>query len=216
MGEEAARESALEALCRSYWKPVYEFARNWGLDEESAKDLTQAFFARLLEKNTFAQADQELGRFRTFLLTILKRFILDWEAYRQREKRGGDVTHLSIVCEDEPPLVEPADTPEQAFDRRWAMTQLERAATALRQEAETSGKAELFAALSPFLSGMAQPGDYERAGAACGLSRNAVAVTVFRLRARFRELLRREVAETLVHAADLETELQALREALRP
>ncbi|MDB6071263.1 MAG: hypothetical protein JWL81_2434 [Verrucomicrobiales bacterium] len=209
------RHEALEALCRCYWKPVFVFVRNSGLDEETAKDVTQAFFEKVLKANSLPAADPERGRFRTFLLTLLKRFIADWRDHGRALKRGGGVTHVSLDWIDAPVLVDGGATPEEAFDRRWATTVMERVAAALRTEVAAAGREELFSMLAPFLTSDPDPGDYARIGETLGLSRGAISMAVHRLRARFRDLLRKEVAETLSDSSDLEAEMDALREVLR-
>lgn len=214
-GDAEHRGEALEALCRSYWKPAYIFVRSTGQDEEVSKDVTQAFFARILEKGTLTLADPERGKFRTFLLTLLKRFLADWRDHGRALKRGGGIVHVPLDLAEAPPLVAGGESPEEAYDRRWAMTLMERTAAALREEARTADRATLFTALAPFLSSDPDSGSYARIAGTFGLSRGAVAMTVHRLRMRFRDLLRREIAETLADASDLEAEMEALREALR-
>ncbi len=216
LGDEGLRREALEALCRSYWKPAFIFVRSSGLDEESAKDVTQAFFARILERNTLMLADPERGRFRTFLLTLLKRFLTDWRAHGAAKKRGGGVVHVSMdQGEEAPVLTAPGESPDEVFDRHWAMTLMEHVVEKLRAEARTSGKEPLFLALAPWLSSEPDAGAYATIGTSFGLSRGAVAMAVHRLRARFGDLLRREVSETLADAQDLEAEMEALRTVLR-
>lgn len=215
-GEEAAREQALETLCRGYWKPVFDFVLHSDFDWQEAQDVTQAFFAKLLEKNTLAKADRQQGRFRAYMLSILKHFMRDWRQHAQREKRGGRHCHLPLEWENAPQVPAPGEPPEAAFDRRWALTLMERATAALREEARESGRESLFLALAPFLGADPASTQYEQIARDFGMSRNTVARANHRLRARFRELVRREVAETLADAADVEAELAALREALRP
>ncbi len=215
LDEMEAREQALEALCRSYWKPVFEFALSSGFDREAAQDVTQAFFAKILEKDALAKADRELGRFRSFLLTMLKRFMIDWRDHGRREKRGGGRWHVPLDWDEAPQLVAPGVSPDSAFDRRWAITLMERAVAALREEAKAAGREGLFLALAPLLGASSGETDYEGIARDSGMSRNAVAMANHRMRARFRELVRREAAATLADAADVEVELAALREALR-
>lgn len=215
LGDAEHRGEALEALCRSYWKPAYIFVRSTGQDEEAAKDVTQAFFARILEKGALSRADPGLGKFRTFLLTLLKRFLADWRDHGRALKRGGGMVHVPLDLAEAPQLVAAGESPEEAYDRRWAMTLLERTAAALREEALVAGKEPLFTALAPFLSSEPDPGNYARIAGTFGMSRSAVAMAVHRLRLRFRDLLRREVAETLSDASELESEMEALRAALR-
>ncbi len=216
LGEAQAREQALEALCRGYWKPVFEFVLHAGFDWQEAQDVTQAFFAKVLEKNALAKADRDLGRFRTYVLSMLKRFISDWKEHARREKRGGGHCHLSLDWEQAPPIAAQGEPLELAFDRRWALTLMERATAALREEAREAGREALFLALAPCLGADPAATQYERIARDFGMSRNSVAKASHRLRERFRELVRREAAKTLADAADLEAELAALREALLP
>lgn len=215
------RDAALARLCEDYWRPLYAYVRRVGYGPEEARDLTQEFFARLLEKGWLDGVEQEGGRFRSFLLCALRRLLIDLRKHGAAAKRGGGARPLSIDWEAAEGgwRIEPAgreETPERSFDRRWAMEVMHRALGRLRAEAEAARKAELFAALQPFLAAEAEPGDYERAGGALGLSPNAVAAAVRRLRMRYRELFRAEVAETLADPARVDEELRHLLAALRP
>ena len=149
-GTEDARQAALESLCRDYWPPVYSFIRRRGQGDEEAKDLTQEFFARLLEKRWLDGADPEQGKFRAYLLTMLKRFLADSHDHDTRQKRGGGAWHFRLDWEGMPEIADVADTPEEAFDRRWALTAVHRAMAKVHKEAEASGRLALFTALSPF------------------------------------------------------------------
>jgi RNA polymerase sigma factor (sigma-70 family) len=214
-GTPETRHEALGRLCRAYWMPVFAYIRRRGQPEEEARDLTQGFFARLLEKHWLDLADQERGKFRGFLLTMLKRYLADQHDYETRQKRSGGHTHFSIDWAEAPEIPDRAETPDQAYDRRWALTVLHRATGRLRAEAEVSGRLPLFVALAPFIGSEPPPGRYEQVGNEVGLSRAAVAMAVSRLRLRLRELARSEVAETLTDRQAVETELQELMTALR-
>jgi RNA polymerase sigma-70 factor (ECF subfamily) len=210
-------QAALERLCRSYWYPLYAYARRRGHSVEDAQDLTQAFFARLLERHWVADADRERGRFRTFLLTAMNRFMADeWDKLRA-QKRGGGVAHVPLQLNDAETRYgcEPADdrTPEQYFERRWALTLLDTVLQRLRREYEQEGKGEVFAALHSTLGG-SDSRSYAELGAQAGLSEGAVKVAVHRLRKRYRRLLRDEIAQTSAAGANVDEELQHLFGAL--
>lgn len=214
----AARD-ALARLCRDYWQPLYTYVRRRGCDAHEAEDLTQDFFARLLEKDWLKQVQPEKGRFRSFLLAALNHFLSnEWDKQR-RLKRGGGVTLVSLdeTRDEERRLhAEPADglTPERAFERRWALTLLERALKALEADWTAKGRAAEFAALQGFLSAMPEGDAYARAAAQLSATEGAVRVAVHRLRKRMGEHLRREIAQTVTSAAEVEAELRELFAAL--
>lgn len=209
---------ALERLCRTYWYPLYAYARRRGHSVENAQDLTQAFFARLLERHWVGDADRERGRFRTFLLTAMSRFMSDeWDKERA-QKRGGGVSHVPLQLDDAETRYgcEPADghTPEQYFERRWALTVLDTVLQRLRAEYEREGKGELFAALNSTLVGGRESQPYAQLAARLGLSEGAVKVAVHRLRKRYRHLLRTEIAQTVAAEEDVDEELHHFFAAL--
>lgn len=213
-----SQSAALEDLCRHYWRPVYAFVRRRGHSPEEAQDLTQGFFERLLEKNWLAQVDPDRARFRSFLLTMVTRYVTNEFHRSHAQKRGGGVWTFSIHDEDlEHQLMADQSrfSPEQLFDRRWALTVLERAIQRLHEEAVQAGKESQFQALNPFLSQDADPGDYPALARKLSMSPGTVAVAVHRLRHRYRELVRAEIGETLARPADTEIELQHLFAALR-
>ena len=206
--------AALERLCRTYWYPLYAYVRRRGYSAPDAQDMTQAFFARLLERNWVGDADRERGRFRTFLLTAMSRFLADeWDKLRA-QKRGGGAAHVPIQLDTAETRYghEPADdrTPEQYFDRRWAMTLLDTVLQKLRAEYEHEDKAELFAALNSSLVGGRESQPYAELAAQLGMNEGAVKVAVHRLRKRYRHLLRAEIAETLAENEDVDEELRRL------
>jgi len=214
---EARARAALADLCEAYWRPLYAYVRRRGHGVEDARDLTQAFFARLLEKNAVEGADPRRGRFRGWLLGALKHFLANEWDRAQAQKRGAGRVPLSLEFEsaDERLALEPAHelTPERAFERDWALSVLERAFQALEAEWTARGRRELFAALKPSLAG--EPGESLRSiGQRLGQSEGAVKVAAHRLRRAFRALLRREIAETVESEAEVEGELAALIEAL--
>jgi RNA polymerase sigma factor (sigma-70 family) len=211
-----AGQQAMALLCRAYWYPLYAFVRRSGRSAEDAQDLTQAFFARLLEKDFLKAVDPEKGRFRTFLLMALKRFVAnEWHKARA-VKRGGGVLQLSIDAggAEERYAAEPVDamSPEMLFDRRWAFTLLDRAMARLREEFEASGRGAAFEAMKEFLTGGDESCYAELAGK-IGSTEGAARVAVHRLRKRFREVFREELAET-VTPEKLGEELRHLREIL--
>lgn len=211
-------QAALETLCRTYWYPLYAYARRRGQSVEDAQDLTQAFFARLLERHWVADADQQRGRFRTFLLTAMNRFMAgEWDKMRA-QKRGGGLGHVPLRLGDAETRYgcEPADdrTPEQYFERRWALTLLDTVLQQLRSEYEAEGKAEVFAALNSTISGGTESQPYAILAEQVGLSEGAVKVAVHRLRKRYRQLLRAQIAQTMAEGEDVDEELQHLFAAL--
>ena len=212
-----ARE-ALENLCRAYWYPLYAFVRRQGVSPEDAQDLTQAFFEKLIEKNFLADVQREKGRFRSFLLAALKHFLAnEWDKARA-QKRGGGVVHVPIDTASAETRygLEPAhfDSPEKLFERRWAITLLDRVLERLRDEHVEAGKADLFEQLKPCLTAEKASLSYAELGARGGLSEGAVKVAVHRLRQRYRELLRAEIAETVDSPGEVEEELRHLFTAL--
>jgi len=207
---------ALERLCRAYWYPLYAFVRRHGHAPEDAQDLTQAFFERLLEKHLLTDVAPERGRFRTFLLAALTHFLAnEWDRVRAA-KRGGGFEHVSLdaaVLEERYRLSGAVEeTPENHFDRLWAEAVMDRAFGLLEDECRAAGKAAQFEALAGFLSRPPADGEYAAAGDRLGLKRQTVAVTVFRLRERYIELVRAEVAQTVRSPAEIESELRYLIE----
>ncbi len=210
----AEADAALEKLCRTYWQPLYLYIRRQGHNPADAQDLTQGFFCALCEKNYAGMADREKGRFRSFLLAILNRFLGDARDRTNAIKRGGGKTFISLDEQtgEELPALEPASdlTPEKEFQRNWAITLLRQALTALREESSATGKGAIFEELKPFLEGEARPGEYTAAGARLGMTANSVAVTVHRLRQRYRELVRAEIANTVAAPEEVDDELRHL------
>jgi RNA polymerase sigma factor (sigma-70 family) len=213
-----AARAALEQLCRTYWHPIYAYLRRNGQSPEDAKDLTQAFFARLLERNTIARADRERGRFRSFLLASLKHFLAhEWEKARTL-KRGGAIRFEPLQFDTaETRCAQPAaagDTPDRAFDRQWAMALLDAVLGRLQSEYADAGKARLFEGLKDTLSGGRAEIPYRDLALRLAVSEGAVKVAAHRLRRRYRELLREEIAGTVADANDVESELRELFAAL--
>jgi RNA polymerase sigma-70 factor (ECF subfamily) len=209
---------ALEKLCRRYWPPVYAFIRRRGHGPDDAQDLTQEFFARLLEKNYLGAADASKGKFRTLLLTAVSRFLVNERERTLAQKRGGGAVHFSLEADDAEDgyRVQPADpaTPETIYERRWAETVLETVLSRLRHEFEAAGQRERFEALKPFLAAEKQASSGADLAAWLGLTESAVYSAVHRLRQRYGELLREEIAHTVASPDEIEDELRCLVRAL--
>jgi RNA polymerase sigma-70 factor (ECF subfamily) len=213
-GDSPQAREALERLCVAYWFPLYAHIRRRGHGPEDACDLTQEFFACLLRRNSLARVGPEKGRFRTFLLTSLGYFLADQAAHRRAARRGGGkpLVELDALQAEDRYAIEPAtdETPDKAFDRRWAAALMEKAIVRLEREQTHAGKAEAFARLKAFLSREPEPGEYEALASPLNVTPNAIAAAVRRLRLRLRELALAEAAETLGDPADAEVELRAL------
>jgi len=214
-GDSRDARSALELLCRAYRPPVLAYIRGRGYTADVAEDLAQTFFARFLEAAWHAVADPDRGRFRAFLLTALKRFLINADAEAHAMKRGGGM-RMNTLADDQASADWMIDSgsPERAFERGWALAVLDSAMRRLRGEAEQSGKVAMFDLLKEFLTERPDEADYARAAAALNLRRNTLAVAVHRLRHRLRELVREEIAQTTVGRAELEAELRDLRATL--
>jgi len=209
---------ALENLCQTYWYPLYAYVRRTGKSPEDAKDLTQAFFAVLLAHNSIAKVDRERGRFRSFLLAALKNFLVnEWEKSRAL-KRGGAMHFVPLQFDTAETRyaqpIAPGDTPDRAFDRQWALALLDAVLNRLRQEYSKAGKDHLFAGLKETLSGGRSDIPYRDMASRLGMSEGAVKVAAHRLRHRYRDLLREEIASTLADTGDVEAELRELFAAL--
>jgi len=207
-------DAALEELCRIYWYPLYAYVRRQTATREDAEDLTQAFFARFLEKNYLEKLDSEKGKFRAFLLASLKHFLAnEWDKANSL-KRGGGTVPLSLDWQnaDTRYQIDPPDhlSPDKLFDRAWAVTLLERVIQHLRDENVSGGNEKVFEALKPFLTMGKSAIPYGETAELLGMTESAVRVTVHRLRKRYRELLRAEIAQTLSDPAQVEEEVRAL------
>ena len=218
-GHSAQATKALEQLCRTYWYPLYAFVRRHVCKAHDAEDLTQEFFTRFLAKEYFGRADPALGRFRSFLLACLKNFLAEQGRQARRLKRGGGQTVISWDSRtaEERYGLEPIDpmTPEQIYDRRWALTLLETVLARLAQEQSNAGKEQVFAQLKDYLWGQTPDTSYGEIAERLGLTEGAVKVTVHRLRRRLRDLLREEVAQTVASGEDIDEELRHLIGAIR-
>jgi RNA polymerase sigma-70 factor (ECF subfamily) len=205
---------ALEELCRTYWFPLYAYVRRRGRTRQDAQDLTQAFFARFLEKNYLEGLSGERGKFRAFLLASLNHFLANEWDRATRQKRGSGQMTLSLDWQDADSRyqIDPADnlSPDKLYDRVWAVTLLERVLARLRAESESDGRAAAFEHLKPFLSAGRAAIPYAEAAAVLNVSEAAARVAVHRLRRRYRELLREEIRQTLSDPAQVEEEMRAL------
>jgi RNA polymerase sigma-70 factor (ECF subfamily) len=211
-------DEALATLFEIYSYPLYAFLRNRGHTREDAEDLTQAFFAQLLEKGTLRHADSDRGKFRAFLLTALKNFAANEHDRQMAYKRNPGTPVLSLEVETaegrfqiEPPTDE---TPEKVFDRRWALTLLNRAVVRLREEWTRQGKAQQFELLKAYITGESTRGGYKEIAQTLGTSEGAVRASVVRLRARFGQLVREEIAHTVSDPADIDDEIRYLLSAV--
>ena len=217
-GDSPESSQALEGICRAYWYPLYAYVRRGGRSEADAQDLTQEFFARLLEKRWLDSADREKGRLRTFLVVALKNFLNKEWRRESAQKRGGHRVQVPFDTQLAETLYASGSSvtvePEQAFDRAWALKLLELALTRLEAEFSAAGKSEDFRALKDCLTAERGKIDYGALAARLNTSEGATRVTVHRLRKRFRAIYREEIAQTLARDADVESEMRHLAAAL--
>jgi len=205
-------------LCGNYWYPLYAYVRRQGHNPHDAQDLTQAFFARLLEKNYLADVQREKGRFRSFLLASLKHFLAnEWDRERALKRGGG--RKLIALDEDSAESrykLEPKDdlSADKIYERRWALTLLDQVLSKLRTEFEADGKTQQFDTLKDYLASGRTSVSYARAAERLGMNEGAVKVAVHRLRKRYRELLRAEIAQTVATASEIDAEIRYLFAAL--
>jgi len=209
---------ALATLCRAYWFPLYAYVRRQGHTVEDAQDFTQAFFARLLERKSFQLADRNRGRFRTFLLTSLKYFLINEWRKGNCDKRGGGQQIISLDAEATETRfqAEPADnrTPDKAFERQWAMAVLNRVLDQLQAEFAATGRGPLFEELKSSLTGEENENSYAEIGRRLGMTEGNLKVTVHRLRRRYREVLRKEISMTVTDPELVDVEIRELFAAL--
>jgi RNA polymerase sigma factor (sigma-70 family) len=215
---DARSAEALARLCEMYWYPVYAFIRRQGYHPDEGADLTQEFFARVLEKNYFDDADPARGRFRAFLCASIRHFLSNERDRARTLKRGGSEPPISLDVEaaEGTYRIEPRDdlTPERLFDRRWALILLERVLAQVRDAHVSAGKGEMFDCLKGFLTGDSTGVPYADVAQASGMSEGAVRVAVHRLRRDFRETLMQEIAETVSDPADIDGEIEYLLKAV--
>ncbi len=205
---------ALEKLCRLYWYPLYAYVRRRGHSAADAQDLTQEFFARLLERRSLSAADPNRGRFRSFILTAMNHFLADeWKKGVAKKRGGGQaLISLDMAAAEERFDLEPADdaAPDKLFERQWALTLLDEVLDRLEQEHQSAGKDGLFHALKQTLMGTRESQPYAELAPKLGLTENNVRVAVHRLRKRYRELIRNEIAQTVESPQDVEDEIRHL------
>ena len=213
-GSPSESEQALSALCEAYWYPLYAFVRLQGYKPEEAQDLTQAYFVRLLEKNYLQEVEPSSGRFRSFLMVTMKHFLSNERQREQALKRGGGVIKISLDAEDAEHRfrLEPADqlTPEEVFDRRWALTVIGRVLGSLRQEHIDAGKGDRFDLLKGHLTGEEPRVRYREVAAQLEMNEPAVRTAVRRMRQRFGKLLWNEIAETVANPDGVGDEVRHL------
>jgi RNA polymerase sigma-70 factor (ECF subfamily) len=220
-GESAEGRVALSELCETYYQPVLRFLQREGRDEDAARELAHDFFARVLAGGAFDGADPERGRFRSYLLGALKHFLADQRAHAQRRKRGGGIALDSLDAADETGASASlhvadftATVPDAFFDREWALTVMDRALAALQKEFSAAGKSDQFETLKPWLAGDTPATSQSDAARRLDLTEGAVKVTIHRLRKRFREVIRSDIAQTLGDPVLVDEELRHLIEAL--
>jgi RNA polymerase sigma-70 factor (ECF subfamily) len=218
-GGDVRAERALDELCRAYWFPLYVYVRRRGFSPEDAEDLTQGYFATLIEKGYLAQADRERGKLRSFLLTTLKHYLSDDWARANAVKRGrGQVTFsIDATGAEDRYRMEPADdgSPDRIFDQRWALTLLDNVLAALRADYVRAGQEQIFDALKQFLAWNSGGEAYREIAAGLAMKENAVRVAIFRMRRRYGELLREQVADTVTSEAEVPSELEHLLTLVR-
>jgi RNA polymerase sigma factor (sigma-70 family) len=218
-GDSSAAQEALEKLCRTYWRPIYSFLRRQGIATEEAEDITQGFFAVLLERKDLSTVRKEKGRLRSYLLASVKNFLADERRRAMAIKRGKGERPIPLeeLSADERSEMEPADpvTPEMTYERRWASTVLERALSRLQDEYAGTRNAALFDSLTQLLPD--EPGAPSRADIAAqfGMTENAVTQAFHRFRRRYQSLLREEIAHTVATPGDIEDELRHLIAVIR-
>jgi len=217
--ESPAAHEALKSLCRTYWRPIYGFVRREGVRPEEAKDLTQSFFALILERKDFQSVRQEKGRLRSFLLASLKHFMANERRDAAAMKRGGGQTLIPLdgIASDDSDEFYRSDmlSADLLYDRRWAFTVLDRVFARLREESQESANSPLLERLNTLLSDEPERPSQAEIGREFGMTENAVKQAFHRLRQRYRQLLREEVAQTVATPAEIEDELRHLITALR-
>ena len=215
----AVSRRALAELCEVYWYPLYAFIRRRGLSSEDARDMTQGFFAELLEKETLQVADRQRGRFRSFLLAAASHFLSNQRRNARTLKRGGNrrLLALNFASGERRYSLEPFHelTAEKIYDRRWAMTLLDQVLDKLHGESVAAGKQELFDTLTPYLGGSRQTVPYQDVARRLKMTEGAVKVAVHRLRRRCRDVLRDEIAQTVADPAEIDDELRSLFASVR-
>ncbi len=219
-GSTRQSRAALESLCSAYWYPLYAYVRRHGYDPEDACDLTQGFFEHLLETDLLQAADPSRGKFRSFLLTSLKNFLAHEREKAGALKRGGGETPISLDADDAETRfsLEPADelTPEVLFERRWAITLMERSMMRLQRASEEKGDPERFDLLKTYLTGSEPRIPHKEAAEHLGMSESSIRVAIHRMRKQYGEFLRQEIADTVADTEQVDDELKYLLEVAIP
>jgi RNA polymerase sigma factor (sigma-70 family) len=209
---------ALARLCQTYWYPLYVYVRRRGVSAHDAEDLTQAFFLHLLEKQSLANANPDRGRFRSFILAALNNFLINQWEQRRAQKRGGNsqTVSLDLAAAEKRFDLEPPDnsSPDKIFEKQWALALLDEVLNRLEVEYQSEGKAELFSALKQTLMGSRESQPYAELAAKLKMPEGALKVAVHRLRKRYRELIRSEIANTVGRSDDIDAEMRHLFSAL--
>lgn len=217
--DEARAAVALDELCRAYWFPLYVYIRRRGYPAEDAKDMTQGYFAALIQRDYLADADRSRGRLRSFLLTTLKHYLADEWGKASALKRGAGRTPISIdaALAEERYALEPVDgdSPDRLYEKRWALTVLDRVMESLRAEYETKGQGRMFEELRKYLAWNNAGIAYRETAALLSMKENAVRVAIFRMRRRYGDLLRERITETVAAPEDVSAELDYLFSLLR-
>ena len=217
-GSTTEARAALEELCRDYWPPIYAFVRHIGHDPDEALDLTQGYFERLLEKDFLRSVDPRAGRFRSFVLVSVKHHISHERERSRAQKRGGRAIQLSLDADEAERRYRAQavdyETPERTFERRWAITVLDRAMERVRDGYASRGKLDEFDELKPMLTGTPEPGHYHDLAVRLAVTDSAIKVAVHRLRRRFGEALRHEVEELVASPDEVENEMREILAAL--
>jgi RNA polymerase sigma factor (sigma-70 family) len=218
-GSDTEARAALESLCQTYWQPLYAYIRHQGNDPETARDLTQGYFAELLDKDFLADVDPDKGRFRSFLLASLRHYLSHQRDHDRALKRGGGTLTLSLdtsVGERGYAVrAAPEMSPEAVFEYRWAMTVMERAMDKLRRDAEGAGRRDQFERLLPYLTGGRTTVPYREVAAEMQLTESAIKSAVQRLRKKLGQCLRQEIAETVANPEDVDEEVRHLLSIVR-
>lgn len=214
-GSDTDAREALETLCQTYWHPLFVFVRRHGADPDAARDLVQAYFAELLEKGFLKDVTPERGRFRSFLLASMKHFLSHQRERAQALKRGGGAEMISLDETTRDLVAGPDLTPEQIFERQWALTVLDHVLERLRADAHVSGTEAQFEALKPYLTGEGRT-SYQEVARRLGMTEGTVRAAVLRLRKRFGRELRSQIAETVVNPDDVDDEIRHMLTVIQP
>lgn len=217
-GDARSASRAMDELCRGYWYPIYAYLRRSGYSEHDAEDMTQVFFAHIISEEAILSARQEAGKLRSYLLGTLKHLISDHQRHFRAQKRGGGLEHVSLdqMDAEERYSREPADTrdPETLYTSAWAHDVVRRVREKVRDAYLSTGRSGSFDALAPFLEWDSEPPSHRELAQQLGMSETASRLLIFRLREKFRALLREEIALTVLNPGDVEPEIAWLQSVL--